>query len=157
MIKNTKYRDMEAILPHKQPMVLVDDVLEYDLEAREATVSVSISDQSLFYDSEIDGVPVWVGIEYMAQSIGALAGILSRENGGEPGIAFLLGTRSYNTTIERFENGKTYKVHLKENFTDSELGNYRCEILNKDEVCATAELNTFKPGDPQAVLTQMKK
>jgi predicted hotdog family 3-hydroxylacyl-ACP dehydratase len=150
-MKNTLYTDMSKILPHKPPMIFINGVLEYDLNKRTAIVYFTVTAKSHFYDPVSGGVPSWAGIEYMAQSIGALAGINMLENGKVPSVAFLLGTRRYEAYIDLFVPETRYDVHVFENFTDAEMGNYRCLINNNDFLCAAADMNTYLPADGDKV------
>ena len=45
--------DMEKILPHKHPMILIDDVVEYNAEEQSLTSKVTIHDKKLFFDKSI--------------------------------------------------------------------------------------------------------
>ena len=71
--------DIRSLLPHAGPMVLLDRVISVDDDSLLA--EVRIRSDSLFCDG--DGVGAWVGIEYMAQAIGAWAGYIARLR-GEP-------------------------------------------------------------------------
>ena len=62
--------DMTKVLPHKPPMILIDDVLEYNIEERSVSAIVNINEDKLFFDKSINGVHSTVGIEFMAQTIG---------------------------------------------------------------------------------------
>ena len=92
---------LRKILPHKQPMILIDDVVEYSLEEKWLKSCVTIRKDCLFYDSGINGIDSIIGIEYMAQTIGCYAHLESHRT--EPQVGFLLGTRLYNNAIEKFE------------------------------------------------------
>ncbi|MDR0454694.1 MAG: hypothetical protein LBH05_07790 [Deferribacteraceae bacterium] len=150
---NTKYNDLKDILPHKPPMILIDRVLEYDLEARSLAAEFDVTEKSLFFDSSIGGAPSWVGMEYMAQALGAFSGIYIAENdGGKPEIAFLLGSRDYQMFVDIFELNKTYTVYILENFADATLGSYHCLIKNGDFMCAKADITAYKPKDPFKII-----
>ena len=62
--------DIEAVVPHRGRMRMVDQLLANDPDS--VTVSAEIRPDNLFADAQ--GVPAWVGIEYMAQAIAAWAG-----------------------------------------------------------------------------------
>ena len=61
--------DIRSLVPHAGPMVLLDRVISVDEDSLLA--EVRIRSDSLFCNT--DGVGAWVGIEYMAQAIGAWA------------------------------------------------------------------------------------
>ena len=62
--------DLTKILPHNPPMILIDDVLEYDLNAKILTAVVTINEEMLFFDKTINGVSSLIGIEFMPQADG---------------------------------------------------------------------------------------
>ena len=80
---------------------------------------VSINEDKIFFNKEINGISPLAGIEFMAQTIGCYAYFKAGEN--IPKIGFLLGTRLYENSLEKFENGKTYIITAKEIYDDNEL------------------------------------
>lgn len=143
MGNNKEY--LAKILPHKESMLLIDDVLDYSLEDRWLKSCVTITEDSLFYDKDLGGVDSVVGIEYMAQTIGCFA--FYSKNLEEPQIGFLLGTRLYNNAIEKFELGKTYTILIREVFS-AEIYSFDCLIYNdKEEEVASATINVYQNND----------
>src|ERR1051325_2359742 len=67
---NMDFPDIRSLLPHTGRMVLLDRVIAAD--ADNLCAEVTIRRDSVFFDGS--GVGAWVGIEYMAQTIGAYAG-----------------------------------------------------------------------------------
>lgn len=138
--------DLSKILPHEEPMILIDEVIDYSLDEKWLKSSVTIDKNSLFYDKEIEGIDSIVGIEYMAQTIGCYA--YYKKNLEKPQIGFLLGTRLYNNSIKKFELGKTYYILVKEVFI-AEIFSFECFIYNeKDEEIASATINVYQ-GDSE--------
>ena len=137
--------DLEKVLPHKYPIILIDDILEYDLEERTVKTIVKIHPDKMFFDKSINGIPAITGIEFMAQTIGCYS--YFKNNMKRPRIGFLLGTRLYKTDIDLFENGKTYEITAKEVFTNDELVSFDCLIYNSNEVCAQATINAYMPAN----------
>ena len=134
---------LEKILPHKKPMVLLDDVAEYSPEEKRLKAIVTIKNDCMFFDKSINGVPSITGIEYMAQAIGCYA-FLSK-NQEKPQIGFLLGTRLYNNAVSKFELGKTYTILVKEAYTDEDIVSFDCFIYNEnEEEIASATVNTYQ-------------
>lgn len=142
MGNNKEY--LAKILPHKESMILIDDVLDYSLEDRWLKSCVTITEDSLFYDKDLGGVDSVVGIEYMAQTIGCFA--FYSKNLEEPQIGFLLGTRLYNNAIEKFELEKTYTILIREVFS-AEIYSFDCLIYNDKEEVASATINVYQNND----------
>lgn len=133
---------LETILPHKKPMILIDDIVDYSVEEKWLKSCVTVREDSLFYDKDIQGIDSTVGIEFMAQTIGCYAHF--RNNKGRPKVGFLLGTRLYNNVLDKFELGKTYYILVKEVFV-AEIYSFECFIYNEenDEV-ASATINVYQ-------------
>ena len=143
--------DLEKILPHDRPMILVDDIKEINLDEKYLIAEVKITGDKVFFDKTINGVPYLSGIEYMAQTIGCYA--YYRAQRTEPKLGFLLGTRSYKSNIEKFENNKTYTVKVSEIYGDSELVSFECLIYNEEEKeCANAVINAYQPENTEEYL-----
>ena len=140
---NKKY--LATVLPHEEPMILIDDIIGYSIEEKWLKTCVTIRADSLFFDKTLDGVDSVVGIEYMAQTIGCYA--YFRKKLSEPKIGFLLGTRLYNNAIKTFELGKTYYILVKEVFV-AEIYSFECFIYNdKEEEVASATINVYQNED----------
>ncbi len=138
--------DLEAIMPHKRDMILISRVVEYDIVDRKLTAEVDITPESMFFDDKMNKVPVWVGIEYMAQSIAALSGTHDvKEKHGEPKMGFIIGARNYECFVDGFKAGETLLVKIEQLFLDSELGSFACEIFHEKKLLAKTELNVFQP------------
>lgn len=140
---------LEAILPHKRPMILIDDIIDYSLEEKWLKSRVTITEDSLFFDRKLNGIDSVIGIEFMAQTIGCYAHF--RKSSNEPQIGFLLGTRVYNNAIEKFEAEHTYEILVKEVFV-AEIYSFDCLIYNSngDEV-ASAAINVYQSDDSEKI------
>ena len=142
--------DLEKILPHNHPMILIDDIVEMNIDEKNLVAKVIINEDKLFFDKTLNGVPYLTGIEFMAQTIGCYAYFRAQRT--EPKLGFLLGTRSYKSNIEKFENGRTYSIKVREIYGDSELVSFDCLIYNEDEECARAVINAYQPENAEEYL-----
>jgi len=143
--------NLEKILPHSHPMILIDDIVEYDMEKQYLISKVTINDKKLFFDKSIDGIPGCAGIELMAQTIGCYA--YFRHNEEPPRIGFLLGARLMNCAIDKFENGKTYTIKAREMFTNNEIIAFDCIIYNENgDELASSTVNTYQGGNIEELL-----
>ena len=99
---------IEQVLPHRPPMILLDNFIEAGADY--AICTLTITEQSPFYDAASQTVPAYVGIEYMAQTIAAYAGASNLAKGGAVKIGFLLGSRKYQPTVTVFKAGSTLEI-----------------------------------------------
>ena len=129
------------LLPHGPEMTLIERLVEYSPQRSVATVTVR-RDSPFFEDS---GVPSWVGIEYMAQTIAAHAGYEARLRGQAPAIGFLLGTRSYRSEVGAFALDATLTISVHPLFADPKFGGFQCSIA-AERLLATAVVNIYRPA-----------
>jgi predicted hotdog family 3-hydroxylacyl-ACP dehydratase len=129
------------LLPHGPEMTVIDRLLVYSPER--SIAEVAVTERSLFFART--GVPAWVGIEYMAQTIAARAGYEARLRGEPPAIGYLLGTRAYRSSLPEFPLGATLTVTVEPLVVDEKLSAFQCSI-GSDSVIATAVVNTYQPA-----------
>jgi predicted hotdog family 3-hydroxylacyl-ACP dehydratase len=140
--------DIRSLVPHSGTMVLLDRVISSDENSLCAEVAIHPS--SLFYTD--GGVGAWVGIEYMAQAIGAYAGYRARLRGEPIKIGFLLGTRRYESRAPVFLQGSVLKIHVKRALeSDNGLASFDCHIDDDSGEIASASITVFQPADDKAV------
>jgi len=92
-------------------------------------------------------VPAWAGIEYMAQAIGAYAGIQAKQAGKPIRLGFLLGTRRYHSNVAGFAIGTRLTVTINKIMQDEQLGVFDCRIQGEN-IDIAANLNVYQPPSP---------
>ena len=53
---------LDEILPHKKPMILIDELINVDLEKLSAKTKVKIDENKIFYDKTLNGIDHLAGI-----------------------------------------------------------------------------------------------
>jgi predicted hotdog family 3-hydroxylacyl-ACP dehydratase len=146
---------IEAVLPHAQPMILLDEIVGYDEES--LTAGVRIRPGIPFYRPGC-GVPAHIGLEWMAQTCGAFAGVKARDAGGQIQVGLLLGTRNFTAILPWFVNGDRLTVTATQMFNDEQIGAFECMICRSgdDTPVAKAQLTVFRPKDGAAMFTSKK-
>ncbi|MBW2288206.1 MAG: 3-hydroxylacyl-ACP dehydratase [Deltaproteobacteria bacterium] len=125
-MSRSSFPPVSALVPHSGPMSLLDQVLEH---SRERTVcSVDPAGSRLF--AEPDGrVPVWLGLEYMAQCIAAHGGLAARALGEPPRPGLFLGTRRVEFGTEYFQPQETLRVTAVHHRGVTGLVAFDCEVV----------------------------
>lgn len=147
------------LLPHKPPMVLISNVLNYSIEDKFLVANVLINKSDVFFDTTINGVPSYIGLEYMAQSIGCFSGIydLSSPRKKDPRIGFIMGTRNFKNFINVFSLNRSYTIEVKEILFEEEIASFECKIFDDEEkLCQEAILNAYRPLNLNKFLTSME-
>lgn len=133
---------IHTLVPHADPMVLLDRVVSFAGE--NLCAEVTIRPDSLFCGAE--GVGAWVGIEYMAQAIAAHAGYEQQLHGLPVKIGFLLGSRRYDASCNAFAVGSVLQVYVhRVLLSENGLGSYECRIEAAGQLLATATVTVFQP------------
>lgn len=143
------FNTVSDLLPHRGEMVLLDRIESWGEDYLEATVLHH--NASLFSDSN-GNVPAWVGIEYMAQAIGALAGIHALQNGEPVRIGLLLGTRKYEARTPCFYHNIKITIKAKQIFMDkNNLAAFDCTI-HSDTLLAEAQIKAIQPNNIEDII-----
>ena len=136
--------DIRGVVPHSGRMVLLDRLVAFDGESLAA--EVLIRPGALFADEQ--GVGAWVGVEYMAQAVAALAGIEARQGGGSARIGYLVGARHYSCNVPYFPLGTALRISVRRDGAgDLRLGSFACSITGEG-IVAEATVTVFQPDTP---------
>lgn len=148
-----KYPDITSLVPHKAPMLLIDKLIDVD----ELTVhcQVNIDAQGLFFDKQINAVPAWVGIEFMAQTVAAWSGYHAWLKELSSPVGFLLGCRRYTSECESYVMGTVLDIYAQQLMESDGMAAFCCRIECAGKELASAQLNVFVPS--QDKLEEMLK
>jgi predicted hotdog family 3-hydroxylacyl-ACP dehydratase len=145
MSEADKFPPIEALIPHRGTMLLLDRVIEF---TDDLAVAEYAPREAAWYADDTGNMPAWIGIELMAQTIAAHVALLKRRVGMLPKMGALLGTRSYRCSTPCFTAGRTLRIRAVMVLRDSSgLGAYECAIDLDGEVLATAVLKVYEPDD----------
>ena len=142
----SSYR-LEDLLPHRSPMILIDEIVDFDAVTNTLTTSVTVKEP-------------WtanhVAVEYMAQAAAALAGLSDRLSDSDcaPRPGFLLGTRIMDLKLDRFEPGVTYLVSATYEFYDSNTASFSGRISRDGETVASAVINAYRPENMRSFIAE---
>ena len=143
------YRPID-LLPQRPPMLLLDSIIDYDEDRLRA--GVNIEAMSLFFEPQ-QGVPAYVGLEYMAQTAAAHAGLDQVQRFEPPAIALLLGCREYRCSVSYFARGSALVVEARLLMRgEQDFAAYDCHIGCGTEQLARATLKAVRPQNLSAVL-----
>ena len=132
---------------HREPMLLLDTLVDIGADFARCEWTAAASP---FIGNE-PGVPMYVGIETMAQCIAVYAGARAKVRGLGPPLGFLLGTRHFQCSASHFEPGRTYLAECRELVRDSQgMGSFACEIKLDGSRVASANIAVLEqPQDPE--------
>ncbi|RKE34654.1 putative hotdog family 3-hydroxylacyl-ACP dehydratase [Paraburkholderia sp. BL23I1N1] len=149
-IQDLFLQPIEAIIPHRGTMLLIDGVNTFTEDALSARATVRAD---AWYADADGAMPAWIGIELMAQAIAAHVALLAMRGGGKARPGVLLGSRSYKALRPSFAGGTELLIHATELLRSEEgHGAYECTIHHGDVCCAEAVIKVFQPPDFQSFI-----
>jgi len=138
------------VLPHAGRMLLLDELRDHGPE--HVICGVTIHTGTMFCDG-INGVPAWVGLEYMAQTVCAFSGVEEVRAGLAPSIGLLLGSRSYQCSAQWLPLGAT--LHVRADLLmrdDNDIVAFTCTIHENDRLLARGDIKGYRPKDVLALV-----
>jgi predicted hotdog family 3-hydroxylacyl-ACP dehydratase len=144
----TEFPPIGELIPHGPPMLLLDRIVAFTPE-ESVTCEVRIREDATFVED--GGVPAVVGIEYMAQSVAAFAGLTARADGKGVRIGLLLGCRELTLATDSFAIGDTLTVSVRRTWGESDLGSFFCKVQRGDETLATGTLTVYQGPLPEGL------
>lgn len=136
-------QEARRFVPHREPLLLLDNIIEHDRETLVATYQVKETPWPA------SGMPAYIGIEIIAQAVAALETARSQNGDGSPALGVLLGTRSYRSAVANFPVGTTLTVRVTEKMADpSGFGAFQGTLYAEDgAMAAEALVKVYRPDD----------
>jgi len=146
------HEKVAALVPHKGHMHLLDRVVSYNFDTVEVETEVDITDQSMFYEESYGGVPVWIGFEYMAQSVSVMTGLVGLETHTPPQMGFILSVTNFKAEKNVFPVGSTVHIWVRQTVRMDMAVTFEGKIFVGDEQVVSATMNTIEVDDPKKAL-----
>lgn len=144
-------KNADYFIPHRAPMVLVDELV--DFSEKSCVGHLTVRPDLPFMQDE--GLPSWVGIEIMAQTIAMYAGVQQRLKGEAPKLGFLLGCKKFEMAQAFFAVGEQLRIDIELQFLNQQhIGIFDCTV-NTTQGCTTATLLVAQPEDANRVLANI--
>jgi predicted hotdog family 3-hydroxylacyl-ACP dehydratase len=143
-------KNADYFIPHRAPMLLVDEWV--DIKENACVAKVKIHADMPFIQAE--GLPSWVGIEIMAQTIAIYAGLQQRLKGQAPKLGFLLGSKKFEMVQDYFAIGEELQVEIQLQFLNRhQIGIFDCAIQTA-QGRSTATILVAQPEDASSLFAQ---
>lgn len=135
------------LLPHNPPMVLLDELISASQES--VHCQVTIAADCLYFNSKTRTVPNYIGIEFLAQSVGVWAGYHAQQKKETPKIGFLLGSRRYKASPVDFKEGQQLDIRANRVMHDENMSVFNGSITLDGQEVAKAQINLYQPTPTQ--------
>ncbi len=136
--------ELAALVPHRPPMLLVDELVSH--EGRKIVCRARVRDDHPFLrDGE---VPALVAVELFAQTAAALVGLLSAAGGPSMAMGALLGSREVRLFTDALRLGDTVDIHCEEAWTIGPAAQIECALYRDGARIAEGSINVMA-GEPK--------
>ena len=127
--------ELLTLIPHKGKMMMLDRIKKYDIQEKSIEAEYSITEDCLFYSKKEEGVPSWVGFEFIAQAVSAFMGIRDREKEIPPLEGYILGISQMNIGLTFLKKNSIISIISRELESMHPVNIFEGEIfLNGQEV-----------------------
>ena len=140
-LEDTKIRtkEIEDILPHRYPFLLVDQIIHLDLTESEIIGLKNVTINEPFFQGHFPGAPIMPGV-LILEALAQTGGILVYRKGYKKKIAVLLNVNHAKFRKPVFP-GDVLHLHAKALHVSSTGGKVRAKALVKDQLSVEAEIS----------------
>jgi 3-hydroxyacyl-[acyl-carrier-protein] dehydratase len=132
-------KEIESILPHRYPFLLVDRILHINLEENEIVGIKNVTVNEPFFQGHFPGAPIMPGV-LLLEALAQTGGILVHQKGYTKKIAVLL-----NVTAAKFRKpvvpGDTLTLHAKGLHISGNGGKIQAKAMIGQVLAVEAELS----------------
>ena len=121
-------------------MLWVDEVVAREGDAVHCRLTVR-EGHVFVEDGEVEPI---AAIEWMAQSVAALVGLMDRQKQETPRPGYLIAVPEAQFFVERFAVGDVLDLRAKRTWGDDTLASFECEVERGGERAATAQLSVYR-------------
>lgn len=145
----TPHPPISEIVPQAGRAILLARVLEHG-ERHTLCEAGDAAD----YRTDDGELPSWVGLELMAQCMGAHGGLRARAGRERPRPGLILGSRRIDLHVPSFPRGQRLAVRAEHVWGERGLVSFACSIRDAETGSLLAEgvLNAVIPDDLDALL-----
>ncbi len=137
---------IEQLLPHRAPMLWVDEVVHHEGDDIHCRLTVRAS-HVFVTAGEVEPI---VAVEWMAQTVGALVGLYDRKRGDAPRPGYLIAIPEAHFPADRFYVGDVLELYARRAWGDETLGSFECKVERRGELAASAQLSVYRRAVPEA-------
>jgi predicted hotdog family 3-hydroxylacyl-ACP dehydratase len=136
------------LIPHRETMLLIGQLLSYDRKQGSGRISVCLSPETIFCDCGVSGAADFleevVVLEMMAQSYACLRGYEDRLAGCPPSLGFLVGVRHF-VSHRRVAIGTELTIEVVTTIQLDDFFIADAAVKSEAETVAAAELKIWVP------------
>ena len=139
-------REIEALIPHRHPFLLVDRIVEYDPEAKRIVAIKGVTATEWFFAGHFPGLPVMPGVLQVEALAQTMAVYVAKQPGFGDRIGLFAGID--DTRFKRIVSpGDTLRLEVTMDKLGSRFGRGRGVATVDGEVACEATISFVIPGE----------
>jgi len=140
-LKKNNLGSLEDYIKHTQDWSVLDGVLSFDFNKKEIACFADIDAESVFYESDYEGIYSYTGFEFIAEACGVYYGLEARlVYKRPPKFGFVLRVNNLECTEMIIPAGKSVVVYAKEKLRDGAFAYFDGEVYVDDRLITKATL-----------------
>ena len=139
-----EHDELLTLIPHKGKMVLIDRLTAFGIDAWTVVSETVITEQNLFYDKALGGVPNFVLFEFIAQTISAITGIVTREKHLPVNMGFILSVSALNFSVPKLSAGDCITVSAARTAEAGEVYSFEAKVCANGAEIGSAKLTVME-------------
>ncbi len=140
---------IETLLPHRPPMLWLDEVIAR--EGDRVRCLLTLRADHVFI--EAGRAEPLIAIEWMAQAVGALVGMIDRDKDQDPRPGYLIAIPDGHFHVPHFSVGDVLEIEAARVWGHDQLASFECKVERGSVLCATAQISVYRkplPGSTPA-------
>jgi len=105
--------ELLSVIPHRGRMLLLSRIVDFNAEEKSIEAQFDITENCLFFDPSVSGVPSWAGFEFIAQAISAFIGIRDRGKKIHK-VGYILSVSQMSIAIPFLKSGGIITIKTRE-------------------------------------------
>lgn len=139
-------REIEALIPHRHPFLLVDRIIEYDPEAKRIVAIKGVTATEWFFAGHFPGLPLMPGVLQVEALAQTMAVYVAKQPGFGDRIGLFAGID--DTRFKRIVSpGDTLRLEVTMEKLGSRFGRGRGVATVDGEVACEATISFVIPGE----------
>ena len=139
-----EHEELATLVPHSGKMFIIGRICEANASEWRIESETKITPDFMFYEKSVDGTPNYACFEIIAQTVAALTGLYSRENGLPPNIGFILSVSNLNFGFDVIKSGTVVRVSAVRESEMDNVHSFRAEIFLDGERSGSGKLTVME-------------
>lgn len=131
------------LVDHRGPMAFIDELVSAEGDAARCRAVIRADNPFLLNNR----LPVWVLVEYMAQSVAVFAGYMRASRGTERRHGLLLGCRNLRMADVALEIGTRLEIEVVQIARFESLGSFAGKVTCNETVAASGTLSVYEASE----------